>query len=217
MPNRHTPFVSSAVEKRQHRSRVSRLGSIRTGLGVALALTLAGCISFGAEPPKTLLVLTPTEQPAVGQTLSVAPDAAIVVLVPPLPATLANTRVPVRTNATEVAYVKEAQWADTPNRLFQALLSDVVQARTGRPVLNPRQAGVEPGTRIGGELQQFGVDEATQSAVVAFDATLTRGATVQKRRFEARVPVAEITAQPVGAALNTAANQVAAQVADWVR
>ena len=37
-----------------------------------------------------------------------------------------------------------------------------------------------------------------------------------KRRFEARVPVSAIEPAPVGVALNQAANQVAAEVADWI-
>jgi cholesterol transport system auxiliary component len=39
---------------------------------------------------------------------------------------------------------------------------------------------------------------------------------VEKRRFEARVPVSAIDAASAGAALNDAANQVAVEVADWV-
>ena len=64
----------------------------------------------------------------------------------------------------------------------------------------------------------FGIDAATRQAVVTFDAALTRaGKTkVEKRRFEARVPVATIDATTSGTALNQAANQVAVEVAQWV-
>ncbi len=50
------------------------------------------------------------------------------------------------------------------------------------------------------------------------DAALIRadGTKLEKRRFEARIPVAEIAAQPVSVALNDGANKVAAEVADWV-
>ena len=44
----------------------------------------------------------------------------------------------------------------------------------------------------------------------------TEDAVFEKRRFEARVPVSAIEPVPAGAALNQAANQVAAQVAEWV-
>ena len=39
---------------------------------------------------------------------------------------------------------------------------------------------------------------------------------IEKRRFEARVPVATIEANGSAAAINQAANQVAGEVADWV-
>ena len=70
-----------------------------------------------------------------------------------------------------------------------------------------------------GSLSEFGIDAASRQAVVTYDATLTRAneTTVEKRRFEARVPIqGEIDAQTAGLTLNDAANQVAAQVADWV-
>ncbi|MDA4831234.1 hypothetical protein NY536_07105, partial [Enterobacter hormaechei] len=57
-----------------------------------------------------------------------------------------------------------------------------------------------------------------RQAVVIYDAALTRAGkdTVEKRRFEARVPVAAIDAANAGTGLSQAANQVAAEVAAWV-
>jgi len=46
--------------------------------------------------------------------------------------------------------------------------------------------------------------------------TRVNATAVEKRRFEARVPVAAIDAVSAGTALNQAANQVAAEVATWV-
>nr|GFD57848.1 hypothetical protein [Tanacetum cinerariifolium] len=67
-------------------------------------------------------------------------------------------------------------------------------------------------------LRNFGLDAATREAVVTYDAALTRAGetSVEKRRFEARVPVTSIDAGSAGPALSQAANQVAAQAADWV-
>ena len=42
------------------------------------------------------------------------------------------------------------------------------------------------------------------------------GGKVETRRFESVVPGIEAKAEAVGPALNQAANEVAAQVADWV-
>jgi len=62
------------------------------------------------------------------------------------------------------------------------------------------------------------VEAGSNQAVVVFDAALMRqqGNVIEKRRFEARVPVSEIAAGPAGVSINQAANQVAGEVADWV-
>lgn len=190
---------------------------MRPLLASALALALTGCISFGAEPPEQLLTLTPTQMVATGTVQSVAQGEGITVLWPSVSSELATTRVPVQATPTSIAYVKDAQWVEAPNRLFGRLLAETIEARTGRPVLSPRQFNFDPGARVTGQLMKFGVDAATQSAIVRFDATVARGTAVQTRRFEARVPVTAIEAQAVGDAINQAANQVAAEVADWLK
>lgn len=184
---------------------------------LAAALALGGCISFGEEPPKRLLSLTATETVAPGTARTIAAGEAITVLWPSVPADLETVRVPVQANANEVAYVKDAQWTEPPNRLFARLLAEVVEARTGRPVLSGRQFAFDPGERVSGTLLRFGVDAPSQSVVVTFDAVAARGADIRTRRFETRVPVGRIDAPSVGAALNQAANQVAVEIADWLK
>lgn len=182
------------------------------------ALPLAGCISFGAKAPPSLLDLTATEQVGPGQQQDAASAKTIAITVPVVPQALSTARVPVQSTPTSVAYVKDAQWVEAPQRLFARLLSDTVGARTGRVVLGAAQSFGDPGARLGGELRNFGIDAASSSAIVTFDASLVRGEgdKVEKQRFEARVPVARIDAVSSGQALNKGANQVAAQVADWV-
>lgn len=186
---------------------------------ISLALLpLAGCVSFGAKPPESLLSLTATEQVAVGQAQSSAGARTVSIQVPAVPQALANNRIPVQASATDIAYVKDAQWVEPPARQFARLLSDTVTARTGRVVLSGAQSLADPGARLAGELRMFGVDAATSAAVVTYDAALVRdeGGALEKRRFEARLPVSAIEPAPVGAALNQAANQVASEVADWI-
>lgn len=185
---------------------------------LALPLLLSGCISFGGKPPPQLLTLQPAAPIPAGETQSSEGTRTITISVPAVPQELATARVPVHQGGIAIAYVKNAVWVEPPSRLFARLLADTVTARTGRVVLSNRQSQIDPGAELGGELRMFGVDEATGEAVVTFDATLRRGepAVFEKQRFEARVAVAPIEAAPVGAALNQAANQVAAQVADWV-
>lgn len=187
-------------------------------LAPTAALALGGCISLGAKPPKSLLTLTSATSVPVGQPQSSAKAETITIAVPWVPQELATGRIPVHSGTVAVAYVKDAQWVEQPSRLFARMLADTVTARTGRVVLSNRQSQIDPGAQLTGELRRFGVDAETNEAVVTFDAALMRGpeAVFEKQRFEARIKVARIDATSVGAALGTAANQVAVQIADWV-
>lgn len=183
---------------------------------IALALSLGGCLSFGEKPPASLLTLTAAQPVAVGQT-QVASGGTVTIATPAIPQEIATLRVPVRSSDTAVAYVKDTRWVEPPNRLFARLMSDAVTTRTGRVVIATRLMG-EPGASLAGDLRNFGIDAASSSAIVTFDAVLQRdsGKPVEKRRFEARVPLSPIDATTVGPAINQAANQVADQVADWI-
>ncbi len=188
-------------------------------LPVLLAMVpLAGCISFAAAPPPSLLTLTATQPIAPGQSANSGDAKTITIQVPAVPASLATTRVPVQTSATSIAYIKDAQWAEQPARLFARLMADAITVKTGRVVLTPAQSLADPGARLSGELRSFGIDAASGDAVVTFDAALVRGETniYEKKRFEAREPVGNVTAGSAGDALNSAANRVASEVADWI-
>ena len=183
-----------------------------------LAASLSGCISFGGKPPANLLTLDSAVDLPVGESQRSNVSATITISVPSVPQELSSSRIPVHSGGTAIAYVKDAQWVERPNQLFARMLGDTITSRTGRLVLSTRQSQLDPGAYLMGELRAFGVDADTGEAVVTYDAALIRGTetVVEKRRFEARVPVSPVEAAPVGAALNQAANQVAAQVADWV-
>jgi cholesterol transport system auxiliary component len=185
-------------------------------LALPLSLALGGCLSFGDKPPASLLTLTSQQAPAVGQTQT-ATSGTVTIAVPTIPQEIATLRVPVRSSDTAVAYVKDTRWVEPPNRLFARLVTDAVTTRTGRVVVGTQVFG-EPGASLTGDLRSFGIDAPSSSAVVTFDAALIRasGRPVEKRRFEARVPVGVVDATTVGPALNQAANQVAGEVADWI-
>ena len=185
---------------------------------VAAALPLAGCISFGAKPPPSLLTLDATSAPAVGADQNSAKTRSITIQVPSTPTAIAGGRVPVQATPTTIAYVKDALWAEPPARLFARLLSDTVSARSNMVVLSTVQSIADPSATLAGELRRFGLDATTREAVVTYDASLTRAGkeTVEKRRFEARVPVTAIDAASAGPAISQAANQVAVEVAAWV-
>jgi cholesterol transport system auxiliary component len=183
-----------------------------------LAFPLAGCISFGAKPPESLLTLSPTATLSAGESQRSNVAATITIAVPSVPQELASSRIPVHSGGTAIAFIKDAQWIERPSQLFARMLGDTITARTGRLVLNTRQSLMDPGAYLQGELRSFGVDADRGEAVVIYDAALVRGpeTVIEKRRFEARVPVTPVEAAPVGAALNQAANQIAGEVADWV-
>ncbi|MGU3316294.1 ABC-type transport auxiliary lipoprotein family protein [Sphingomonas sp. M6A6_1c] len=185
---------------------------------LAAALPLAGCISFGAKPPPSLLTLDATSAPAVGADQNSAKTRSITIQVPATPTAIAGGRVPVQATPTTIAYVKDALWAEPPARLFARLLSDTVSARSNMVVLSTVQSIGDPSATLAGELRRFGLDATTREAVVTYDASLVRAGkeTVEKRRFEARVPVTAIDAATAGPAISQAANQVAVEVATWV-
>ena len=184
---------------------------------ITAAFSLAGCFSFGGDVPDTLLRLTPAAGISANSGATAAASEAITVVEPTVPQELRTPRVPVRTGDTAVAYVKDAQWVENPSALFGRLVAETITALTGRVTLDPNQFTFDPGVRLTGQLQSFGVNADTREAVVVYDAALARGPnSVTTRRFEARVPVAEISATAVGPALNQAANQVAGDVAAWI-
>lgn len=185
---------------------------------LALAPMLSGCLSLAPKPPLQLLTLQAAEAPPPGQTVSSATAHTLSLEVPVTPAAVAAPRVMVMTGADSVAYVKGAVWSEAPARLFARLLSDTVAARTGRIILSSSQALGDPGAHLSGELRSFGIDERKGEAVVVYIASLRRGADriYETRRFEGRAAIGKINENSVGPALNRAANQVAADVADWV-
>lgn len=189
----------------------------RLALTLAAAFCLSGCINLGgAAPPPTLMRLTADSSVPAQTARTVTASQAMTVITPTVPQELATLRIPVTAGAS-VAYLKDAQWVELPNALFARLLSETIGATTSRVVLDPRQFTFDPGVRLTGQLQAFGLDASAMEVVARYDAALARGSDqVETRRFEARIPVAEASAAAVSPALNQAANRVAAEVAGWI-
>lgn len=192
--------------------------SARSALLIAaLSGSLVACVSFGAKAPPSLLVLTATNNVQSGAVQSGATSDALIILQPEVPQKINTNRVPVQIDDSSIAYLKDAVWADKPARMMQMLLMETVSAKTGRLVLNEVDAGGKAQQFLTGSLIEFGIDASAMEALVVYDAVkLVRGQVVEKRRFEARVPVGSVEAAPAGAALNQAANNVAVEVAAWV-
>ena len=191
--------------------RMTRLSIVALG-----ALSLASCFG-GKKVPPTLLTLTSAAPAPESISRAAGPAEAITIDVPVVPKELATTRVPALVGPTAVAYIKDLQWVESPDRLFQDLLHETVVRTTNRVVLDPRQSGFDPGMRLNGTLSRFGYDAQEGVVIVRYDAALNVPGTaqVQTRRFEARES-ADGTASTVGPALNSAANRVAGEVAQWI-
>ena len=181
-----------------------------------LALSLAGCLSFGADPPPSLLTLTPASVIPAGASTTGPASSAMAVLEPNTEQRLNVTRVPVQMSDSSLAYLQDAVWVEKPARLFQNLVAETIRARGNRLVVREGDLGARGVTTLSGQLLDMGYDVATGSVVVRYDGVLQRAdGQIQTRRFESRVPAAA-DAVAVGPALNQAANQVASEVADWV-
>ena len=193
--------------------------SKRTLLVLGCSLSLTSCVSFGgAEAPAALLTLTAGASVSDGTMRSGERKDALVVLLPETPRKLNTARIPVQVSDSSIAYLKDAVWADKPAKLWQELLAETIAARTNRLVLNNVDAGGKEKSQLSGVLIEFGVDAAKSEAVIVYDAVKLRdNKTVEKKRFEIRKPVVTVEAATAGDALNDAANELAAEISDWVK
>jgi cholesterol transport system auxiliary component len=195
--------------------------TVRILAPLALAVAVSGCglggLLGGGKAPPTLLTLTTEAPPSASLTRAANAGEAVTIATPIVPKEIRAIRIPVHVTATDVAYVENLQWVDTPDRLFRDLLAETVRRTTNRVVLDQRQSALDPGLLVSGQLHRFGFDATTGQVIVRFDGALsTQGGTrVETRRFEANVP-STADAASVGQALNRAANQVAREAAAWI-
>lgn len=194
---------------------VSRI--MRMGAPLIAAALLAGCVSFGGEPPEQLIALTPASSAPAGSIGTGSLAEALVVLDPDTDRRLDVQRVPVQVDDATIAYLKEAVWVERPARQFRRLLAETIRARGNRLVLESSDSETGGRITLSGRLLEMGYDARSQSVIVRFDA-MRRDTTGQfeARRFEATVQDVKADAKAVAPALNQAANDVARQVSDWV-
>ncbi|MFV0644439.1 MAG: ABC-type transport auxiliary lipoprotein family protein [Sphingomonadaceae bacterium] len=182
----------------------------------AAFVLLGGCISLSPDIPPSLMTLSPQAEAPAGT--EVTASNAIAVDVPDVPASLDVLRVPVQVTDSEIAYLKDAQWVEKPAQLFTRLLAETIRVRNSTMAVDGGDPTLKIDSRLGGVLRQFGYDARSNSVIVRYDAILRgKGGSFEARRFEAVIPGVTAEAGPVSMALNDAANDVAAQIADWIK
>jgi cholesterol transport system auxiliary component len=194
--------------------------TLRLAAPIAVALSLSACAGLlggGGKTPPWLLTLTPQSPAPDNIVRSAAAGEAVTIELPVVPKEIRTNRVPVHSGPIAIAYVKDLTWVDTPDKLFQDLLTETVTRTTNRVVLDPKQSSLDPGVTVTGNLSRFGYDAQEGAVIVRYDAAKTRagGKAIETRRFEAR-ETADGSASSVAPAINAAANRVAIDVAQWV-
>src|SRR5918993_3746533 len=139
--------------------------SPKSRLAAPVALTLAlpacmgGLLGGGGKTPPWLLTLTPQAPAPASIARTAGPGQAVTIELPVVPKEIRVNRVPVHSGPIAIAYVEDLTWVDTPDRLFQDLLSETVTRMTNRVVLDPNQSALDPGITVTGNLTRFGYDE----------------------------------------------------------
>ncbi len=206
-----------------NRKKATGMSSFRpkivAGSAIALAasLLLSGCLGLGGKAPKQLISLVPTSSAQAGPAVTADSKNAIVIMDPESDRSLEMLRVPVRVNAATIAYLTDVAWIEKPSRQFRGVLAETLRTRTQRLVVEDGDFDAVGSTMLTGRLLAMGYDAPTQSVVVRIDMQRhEKGGAITSRRFEAVVPGIQAKAAPVAAALGTAVNDVAGQVATWV-
>lgn len=186
-------------------------------LALAPIAMLAGCVSFGSEPPPSLLTLTAVSSAPSGSAASATAGDTIRLAPFEAPQRLNVTRVPVQVSDSEIAYLKDAVWVEKPARLLRRLIAETLRTNTGRVVFDGDDAGASAEQFLRGTVRDFGYDARSRSVLVRFDAVRSNGqGGVETRRFEARVSDVSAEVGEVGPSLNVAANDLAEQIAKWM-
>lgn len=181
-------------------------------------LMLGACVKVGdgRKPPRQLFTLPPVSAPA-GALVTATPITTLVVSEPDTERALGLTRIAVRVNDSSIAYMKDGLWAERPARLLRNHIAEVIRARGMRLVLIDSEDGPQSGQHLGGRLIFMGYDDHSRSAVIRYDALLTKmDGTLAQRRFEAVEKGVAPRSEAVAEALGRMSDRLAAEVADWV-
>ena len=100
---------------------------LRAVVTTALSAALSGCMGSllgGGKAPSTLYTLTTQAADPGTMTRTVNAGQAVTIGTPLLSKELRTVRAPVQVTPTDVQYVPDLQWVDTPDRLFEIAFVD---------------------------------------------------------------------------------------------
>ncbi|GJD62853.1 ABC-type transport auxiliary lipoprotein family protein [Methylobacterium frigidaeris] len=181
-------------------------------LAAGLALVLGACGS-GAVPTTFDLTALP------GAARSGAARRSIVVAEPVGLQPFEADRIIVREPGGAVSYLGGGQWADRLPRLVQTrLIQSLENANRLKSVSRPGDK-VAADTVLITELRAFDINAGTREAVVDLSAKLIQestGTVVAAKVFQARVPVAGVTAPVAANGLDRALSLVLADMVRWI-
>jgi len=192
----------------------------RTALPLALAASLAGCLSLGDKPElivyaPQVAIATDEAWPALDRTLAIAePDASTL---------LDSNRIAVRPKPTTLQVYSGAIWSDNAPVLVQsALVGSFADPGRFRAVVRPTDGlGADLLLRL--DLRQFEAvyaeDAKTPTVVVELQATLVdqrAHRVIGSRRFRAEQPAEREKLPAVVPAFEAALGEVATAMLPWV-
>jgi cholesterol transport system auxiliary component len=188
----------------------------------AVVLAISSLTGCGSLLPTSEDGKTPAQRFSLALT---AQDIPVSISVPvrvedfDAPAELMLDRIVVRRGTQEVLYAKGARWTDKPTRLMRTLVSEYLKATSSSVVATPTQIDVPIVYRLSGRLAAFQVTiDGAPTASVRFDALLnnTRNRSPVAKSFSSQSGATSDSPAAMAAAINSASNQVAADVAMWV-
>ncbi len=181
---------------------------------VVLASSLAaGCALARTPPPDVYDVRAATQFEQTQRT-----DAHLAVTEPTAVGALDSERVVVRLTPTEISFLGRAQWSDRLPRLVQRRLIESFQNSDRVGSVGPPGGAIVNDVGLVLDLRAFQVDVAQNRAEVEFEARIVSddtGRVVASRRFSATAPLSGSERADMIRALDTAFQQVAAEIVDW--
>jgi cholesterol transport system auxiliary component len=180
----------------------------RASLMVLTFAVLTGC----GSTPRESFDLRGADEPHHARSLQ--RSARLVVEEPHAILPVNSDRIVLRTDAQEVAFLADAQWADRLTKLAQ----ERIVAAFERAGLSVPPAGVATRATLSSDIRRFEIDLRRDLAVIEISARLVDQGTAREiaaRVFAVEAPAPHSKGQDAARALGTAMDEAARQIVAW--